>query len=206
MGTWVAGLCVYDGRLYATCGDSDDIYVFDGSNWTKSGDVGGGPTGLCVYDGKLYVSCYFSNDIYVFNGSSWVKSGDVGNNPTGLCVYDGKLYVACLGLDDIYVFGSGGAIRRDKPLGCTLIAGYYKNSGIGMSRNGEQFSTAGHTLTLSSPLLDLHIGKGYGSSQSGVWGGNDERFKGLISFVRINLTALSAKQALQDYLWNRWRN
>ncbi len=200
------GLCVYNGKLYVSCDGSSDVYVFDGAIWIKSGDVGTSSGALCVYDGKLYVSCNGSDDIYVFNGSTWVKSGDVGTFPYGLSVYDGKLYVSCFGSDDVYVFGSGKAIRKDKPLNSTLIAGYYKSNEIGISRNGEAFSTVAHTLTTASLLLDLHIGKGYGSSQSGLFGGNDERFQGLISFVRINATALSVKQALQDYLWNRWRN
>ncbi len=203
-GSW--GLCVYNGKLYVACGSSDDIYVFDGANWVKSGDVGIFPEGLCVYDGKLYVTCDGSDDIYVFDGANWVKSGDVGIFPEGLCVYDGKLYVTCDGSDDIYVFGSGRAIRKDKPSYPNLIAGYYRSNEIGISRNGEQFSTASHTLTLSSPLLDLHIGKGYGSSQSGLFGGNDEQLEGSISFVRINASVLSEIQVLQDYLYTKWRN
>lgn len=34
----------------------------------------------------------------------------------------------------------------------------------------------------------------------------NEYFKGLISFIRINATAFSAPQVLQEYLFNLWRN
>ncbi len=206
VGNWPLGLCVYDRRLYVTCTNSDDIYVFNGSSWIKSGDVGTWPQGLCVYDGKLYASCGGPNDFYVFDGSSWVKLDDVENWPIGLCVYDGKLYIARGNSDDVYVFGSGRAIRKDKPSDSSLIAGYYKNNEIGISRNGGMFSTVSHALALSSPLLDLYIGRGYGSSQSGLFGGNDERFKGSISFVRVNASVLSEIQVLQEYLWSKWRN
>ena len=126
--------------------------------------------------------------------------------PFGLCVYDGKLYVACAISDDVYVFGLGRAIRKDKSSSSSFIAGYHKSGEIGISLDGKTFSTALHTLSLSSPLLDLYIGKGYGSSQSGAYGGNDERFKGSISFARINASVLSEIQVLQDYLWSKWRN
>jgi len=98
------GLAVYDGKLYCACLDSNDVYVFDGSSWSKSGDVGTDPFGLAVYDGKLYCTCRDSNDVYVFDGSSWSKSSNVGNGPYGLAVYDGKLYCGCYSSDDVYVF------------------------------------------------------------------------------------------------------
>ncbi|PSO51064.1 MAG: hypothetical protein BRC33_01575, partial [Cyanobacteria bacterium SW_9_44_58] len=82
-------------KLYASCAGSNDVYVFDGSSWSKSGDVGGGPRGLAAYNNKLYASCIGSNDVYkaeqgVVNITSTSKNNAIAAIDTGSSL---KLFV-----------------------------------------------------------------------------------------------------------------
>ena len=188
VGSAPVGLAVYDGKLYCTCRGSNDVYLFDGSSWSKSGDVGDNPHGLAVYDGKLYCTCYYYDDIYVFAGSSWSKSGDVGGTPRGLAVYDGKLYCTCQGSDDIYVFGNGKWVSNTNANGYGSqdeIQAEITSTDIILDVNGTQTSIS-YSFSLATNSLDLYVGKSYGGSVAvGYSGGYPETFKGSIENLKI---------------------
>jgi YVTN family beta-propeller protein len=193
------GLAVYNGKLYVTNAGSNDIYVFDGTSWTKSGDVGNAPFGLAVYNGKLYVTCVISNDIYVFDGTSWTKSGNVGDFPRGSTTYDGKLYVTCSGSDDVSVFSTGESLWASKGTGYEQLIGVVTGDEIKLYVNGEEKASTAHSLTFDNNDNSLLIGKSYGSSQSGLTGGNSEVFNGSIDEVIIFDRALIKNEVQELY-------
>ena len=183
----------------------DDEYIFqvlgEIGSWTLSGGVGTRPRGLAVYDGKLYATCYDSNNVYVFDGSSWTLSGGVGTSPYGLAVYDGKLYATCYGSNNVYTIGTGKSIRAEKPFGLNYVVCVINTTTLKLYINGELKSQTSHSLNVDGNDKILYIGKGYGSSQSGLYGGNDENFNGSIESVLIYnrvLTASEIKDRYQD--------
>ncbi len=208
VGTNPYGLAAYDDKLYVSSFLSDDVYVYDGTSWSKSGYVGSGPSGLAVYDGKLYVANQGSDDVSVYDGTSWSKSGDVDTDPFGLAVYDGKLYVANRGSDDVYVYSTGESVWASKGGGFEHVTGVVNESEIKLYVNGVEQSSTSHALEFDSNDYPLLIGKGFGSSQSGFFGGNSEVFNGLIDEVMIFNRVLSEQEikALYDNSVNRLYN
>jgi hypothetical protein len=196
VGSYPYGLCVYNDKLYCGCNSSNDVYVFDGTTWTNSGSVGSGPYGLCVYNGNLYCTCGFSSAVYVFDGTTWTSSGSVGIGPSGLCIYNGKLYCSDFILSSVYEFGTGHAIRISHTTGWDLIHVDYTATSMSITLNDDVVNkvTANHALALDNNTLALRIGASYGSSQSGIAGGNDEHLKGLFGEIRTYNRILSASE------------
>ncbi|MFO8015684.1 MAG: LamG-like jellyroll fold domain-containing protein [Candidatus Woesearchaeota archaeon] len=108
---------VYKGDLYLNARNSQEVYVYNGSEWSLSGEnFGVYNVGMAAYDGKLYIcslngtfgdgGSYTPGEglIYSFDGSEWSLNGHVGEGPRALAVYGGKLYVANKGSDDIYEY------------------------------------------------------------------------------------------------------
>ena len=117
----VSALAVYDGRLYAGQGSTEegegDVYVYDGAAWSRS--FNGSKTGimaLAVYSGKLYAAEYGGNilgggDVYAYDGVKWDISynGEISDAyMRAFAVYNGRLYAAQYsgnyGDGDIYEF------------------------------------------------------------------------------------------------------
>lgn len=116
------GMAEYDDKLYIPCENDDNVWVYDGTDFSISGNVGDRPRYSCVYGGNLYVTCRGDDTVWVFDGTSWALSGNVGDAPEGMAVYDGDLYVACQGNDEIWRL-SGGVWAVDPALGLGGVAG-----------------------------------------------------------------------------------
>jgi len=122
VGDQPGGMAVYEGKLYIPCNGDDNVWVYDGTTFSISGNVDRSPRYSCVYDGNLYVTCRTDDTVWVFDGSTWAKSGDVGGHPEGMAVFEEDLYVACEEDDEIWRL-SGGVWTVDPALGAGGVAG-----------------------------------------------------------------------------------
>jgi len=99
------GMAEYGDNLYIPCEGDNNVWMYDSSTFSISGNVDDNPNYACTYGDNLYVSCAGGDDtVWVYDGIVWSKSGDVGNNPRGMATYDDNLYVACSGDDTVWVF------------------------------------------------------------------------------------------------------
>lgn len=77
------------------------------------------------------------------------------------------------------------------------VIGAYDNQNLKVYLNGAEDGTEAQVGNIDVVTDSVRVGWVY--SDTYAW-------QGRISFVRINAIAFSAPQALQEYLWNKWRN
>jgi hypothetical protein len=120
-------------------------------------------------------------------------------------VYDGKLYCACQTNSKVETIGTGESIKTSRITGWECIAVTYSANFLNLFQDGIKKASTAHTLSLNNNTNDLWIGSGYGSSQSGHTGGNDEHYNGYMGEICLFQKELSTEEIQSYYELTRSR-
>ncbi|MFP4645918.1 MAG: LamG-like jellyroll fold domain-containing protein, partial [Candidatus Woesearchaeota archaeon] len=216
-------LSVYDNKLHVSHMYSDNIHSYDGDDWTVSKELGSRPTGMATYRDRFYTISRKSEEVweysdddwfrtenilgdglvvygdklytsagYVYDGQTWSDSGIIGGS-----VYDGKLYYGENG--KVLEYGSGKSLWVNKSDGTQTLTVIVDNAEIKIAVDGDVKASDSYDFNFLGNSDDLFFGKGFGSSQSPVRGGNDEYFNGDLDNVKLFDRALSGSEVSALY-------
>jgi len=115
VGTWPNQLVYKDGYLYVVNSGSNNIMIFNTSNWTAQTpiDLGAGnnPTNMVFYDNdKIYVACSMSNKVLKVSLASKAVVGSINTDvgSTGIIKHNNKIYVCNTAFNgSTYTYGQG---------------------------------------------------------------------------------------------------
>ncbi len=100
VGTWPNQLVYKDGYLYVVNSGSNNIMIFNTTNWSSQTpiDLGSGnnPTNMVFYnDDKVYVACSMSNKVLKVSLASKAVVGNISTDvgSTGIIKHNNKIYV-----------------------------------------------------------------------------------------------------------------